>query len=241
MKNKKNIFIAVCAVLILLCGLIPHEGLYSQMIYVIATRIIGTAVFAVILWGKNVWRVKCRRLWYITLLTSLVIAVNNAPLVAAIQGGVAVDQPYYAVLLLAAESIAVGLFEEIAFRGFLLPFVYEQIGDRKYRVFLSVLLSSVVFALIHLVNLFYGNPGAVIMQVGYSFLVGGMCGALMADTGSVLVCAAVHALYDFCGAVIPRLGHGEVWVSGEIILTAAVTAVIAVYYIIHLIRSEAEL
>ena len=98
-----------------------------------------------------------------------------------------------------------------------------------------------IFSLIHLVNLFDGaSPGAVLMQIGYTFLVGGMCAVVLVASKSVWICVAVHAVYNFCGTIVPRLGETQGWDTPTIIVTTVLASCTCILYVRYLFRSDAE-
>jgi membrane protease YdiL (CAAX protease family) len=110
-------------------------------------------------------------------------------------------------------------------------------GNRAVDVFWSIVISSAVFALVHLLNLFAGaGIGSVILQVGYSFLIGGMCSVVLVKTKNIWYCVILHAVYNFAGGVVPECGGGEIWDTPTIILTAVVAVLVAVYVIFMLVK-----
>lgn len=124
-----------------------------------------------------------------------------------------------------------GLFEETAFRGFVFPLVLEKTGNKKYGVFIAVIVSSALFAILHLLNLAQGaSVGATALQVGYTFLVGCMCSVILIATGSLLVPVIVHAAFDV-GGTMTSLGvaAGSHWNTPSIIIMAAVGTLAALY------------
>ena len=44
--------------------------------------------------------------------------------------------------------------------------------------------------------------GGTFLQVGYTFLIGAMCGIITVKTGNVLLSATAHIVYNFCGMLI---------------------------------------
>ena len=156
---------------------------------------------------------------------SMMVALNNLPFSAWIGGRAGLSACAGDVLFFAAVCLAVALFEELLFRGFLLPVIRGRFGPGRKGRFFAVLLSAAVFALFHLLNLLGGaDPLAVVLQVGYSFLVGGMTGALYLLCGNIWLPVIVHAVYNFCGLLLPELGWGDVRMDGA---TVAVTAAVA--------------
>ena len=97
---------------------------------------------------------------------------------------------------------------------------------------MTALISSALFGLIHLANLLEG-AGVVetLMQVGYSFLIGGMCSIVLLKTRNILPCILLHTIFDFCGSLIPTLGSGEIWNPPTILFTAVLAVAVSVWMI----------
>ncbi|MBO7405038.1 MAG: CPBP family intramembrane metalloprotease [Clostridia bacterium] len=248
-KRDKILFGAAVGILVLceIAGrLFRSDALWFPMAETILTRLIGAAVFVVLI-RRMGYRVlgspDLRRHREVPLL-ALFVAVNNFPWIGLFTVRVRIDASAGTILLFACECIAVGLFEELAFRGFLLPYCLTLTRGRRHAVLLAAVLSSSVFALVHFVNLFAGaSPGAVLMQVGYSFLIGGMCACVLIASRSVWPCAAIHAVYNFCGTIVPRLGEGNGWDPVTIILTAVlgmVTAAVLLRFLWKTDEGDAE-
>jgi membrane protease YdiL (CAAX protease family) len=164
-------------------------------------------------------------------LPAFVIAVNNFPFSAVISGEARVTEGAPMLLLLLLECMMVGLFEEIAFRGVVFLGILKKNPESKAWAFASIALSSVIFGLVHLVNLFESSPGAVLLQIGYSALIGAMCAVILLKTANIWLCVVIHGLYNFAGAVIPRMGEGIIWDSFTVILTVVVSLAVLTYMI----------
>ena len=137
------------------------------------------------------------------------------------------------------ECLCIGLFEEAAFRGVVLLMVAEKRRGSRKDLFVSIILSSAVFGAIHLVNIFTGaNPGAVILQIGYSFLIGAMCSVVLFKTANIWLCVALHAIYDFCGHLMPTLGTGSWWDTPTVVITVILAVFTVVFYVAALWRID---
>ncbi len=197
-------------------------------------------VSLLISYGTDVWRTK-NGLAHALLfaLPALVIAINNFPWIPFLSGGVSVDAGKSEIAMLAVECVFIGIFEEAAFRGIILDLVLERFGNTKKGVFTSLVVTSAAFGLIHIFNLFAGAGfGATVQQIGYSFLIGGMCGVVFVKTGCLPLAMAIHAIYDFCGYLVPRCGSGTMWTAPEIVLTAVVAVLVFVFYVWEATRLE---
>lgn len=177
-------------------------------------------------------------------LPALAVAVNNLPIVALARGTASVTGGAGQIAAFALQCIGVGLFEEMAFRGVIFPFVLGKTGTGKKGRFVAVLASSAAFGLLHLVNLLGGFSGGVFLQVGYSFLIGCMLAVVMFCGGGVFTCAFIHAVYNFCGNIVYELGSGgafgNIWSPEEIVLTAIVAVAAGVFFFFALAKSKPD-
>ena len=73
--------------------------------------------------------------------------------------------------------------------------------------------------------------GYVALQIGYSFLIGGMCAIVLLYTRCIWICVGLHAIYDFCGYLVPTLGDGVIWDP----VTVAITAALGVFALIFML------
>lgn len=163
------------------------------------------------------------------------IAVNNLPIIPLLDQSAEVTASGAEITLYALGCLFIGLFEEAAFRGLVFLEALRHLRNSAHRVFLSIVVTSGIFGLLHLVNLFEGaGLPAVLMQVGYSFLIGGMCAIAMLKTGSLLLPVFLHALYDFNGYLIPKLGTGTIWTPVTVAWTAIVAVAVGIYTLLIL-------
>lgn len=176
-------------------------------------------------------------------LPALLVALNNAPVIALISGTAAVTAQASAVVLFAFECVAVAAFEEVAFRAILFPLMLQRFGTGARARFSAVLLSSALFGLTHLLNLFSGAAvGATALQVGYSFLIGCMLAVVYLHTGSLAGCILLHAVYNFGGMLVPTLGQGaflDIWNLPTVLITAVLAVFAIVFYLRLLLREDA--
>lgn len=133
------------------------------------------------------------------------------------------------IVLYLFMSLSVGLLEELIFRGIVLPLCMIRLKGKKHALFWSVALSSAIFGGMHLINLLSGNVGGVLLQVGYSFLIGGMCAAATVKAGCVYPAIVLHAVYNAGGLLIGTLGTGTQWDVVTVVVTAVLGVAVFVY------------
>ena len=101
---------------------------------------------------------------------------------------------------IALVSLLAGIFEEALFRYALMGLLALGFGlffDALPAAILTLLISSVIFTLVHIQ---YRNPWSIGLAFGLSLLLG--AGYLL--TGSLLVVAFAHAVYDFAIMIYER-------------------------------------
>lgn len=174
----------------------------------------------------------------LAVLPALIIAINNFPFVSYFNGNCSISASPKDLCFYTVWSLGVGLFEEVAFRGVMLPLIYVKLRDKKRPVFFTLAISSAIFALTHLINLLNGFNPAVFLQVGYTFLIGAMCGIVFVKTGNVFFSAIIHIIYNFGGMLIEYCGSGTMWTIPQIICTAVVGGIIGAYLIYVAITAD---
>lgn len=216
---------------------LTEDPVLAPLINMTLTRGIGAMVFLVLLLneGYHVLHPFQKPFWRSLLFTlpPFLVVVNNMPLLSMIWGDAYVvhSAPVYWVWF-ALECLAIGLFEELAFRGVIFLMFAEKRHATRKGLFWSLVLTSAVFGAVHLVNVLMGaGIGAVILQIGYSFLIGAMCSVVLLKTRNIWICVALHAIYDFCGTMMPTLGGGTWWDTPTVIFTAVLAVVTAIYLI----------
>ncbi len=251
--NKRDIclFVALVAIiLLLLCEIFCFSCLFgdsisdsvAQGIDMTVTRFLGGVAFLAMLINLG-YRVldPFKKPFLSSLVFSLpafVIAINNFPFSTVLGGEARVTEEWWTVALLFLECMCVGFFEETAFRGVVFLGLLKKDPQNRLRAFASIAISSVVFGLVHLINLFESSPVAVLMQIGYSALIGAMCAVILMRTANIWLCVIIHGLFNFCGAVIPRCGVGEIWDTLTIVLTVIVSVIVAAWFVFVFIKGK---
>jgi len=96
--------------------------------------------------------------------------------------------PFDALLSVAAIALAPALFEEILFRGIVLPSLLRGWGP-----FGAITISALLFGIIHLDFI---TPGATFYRVPFAFVIGVGLGLLRIRSGSLLPPFLAHALLN---------------------------------------------
>ena len=208
----------------------------APLVNMTLTRLLGAVVFLALLLykGYHVVHPLQKPFWkgLLFALPPFLVVVNNMPILSMLWGDAYLvhNAPVY-VLWFAAECLAIGLFEELAFRGVIFLMIAEGRHTTRKKLFWSLMLSSAVFGGVHLINLFVGGGVGVILQMGYSFLIGAMCSVVLLKTRNIWFCVLLHAIYDFSGTLMPTLGGGTWWDTPTVIFTAVLAVATTIYLV----------
>ena len=227
----------------LMRSLISDDDYRPAILNTLVMDALGSVVFVcmTIYMGYRVWGLK--KPWMRSLLfglPALAVAVNNAPIIGLATGNAYISDPVGGVLIMLAYCLAIGTFEEFAFRGLFFMMILEDRRKSTKQIFWTTAISSAVFGLVHLVNLAVGaGPGATLLQVGYSFLIGGMCAIVLLKTGSIWYCVLLHTVYDIGGTIL-YAGGGVRWDAVTVTITAVLGVAVAVFMTVALTRIKPE-
>lgn len=218
----------------------------SSMLAISVLRLVlsGVAVIFIVKYGffkifKKTFNIK----YYLLVIPALLVAVNNFPIIGVIKNNVTIYAGKDHLALYVFYCFSVGVYEEITFRGLIFPLCYILLKDKKHGLFFSVALSSAFFGLSHLMNLIGGqNFGATALQIGYSFLIGAMCGISMIATGNIYSAILLHFIYDVGGLILDpslNVARGNQWDSLTITITAILGVIVAlIYTVFAFIRAD---
>ena len=244
-RNKTILYIvlALCLAISVVFGIpqlkLLHDETANGLLLEILSRT-GLAAFLVCLFvGFGFKHILCPTkfgfgravLWC---LPCLAVAIVNFPFSALVNGTATVTYPKLLPLFI-LSCILIGITEELLFRGLLHDSLKHFFMKYRCGYIYAVLLSSAIFALWHLVNLFFGQSiGATLLQVGYTFLLGAMFAVTLDKTKNIWLCVIVHALFDVGGTIVTDLGSGHFQDLTFWILTAIAGVVCAVHIILSL-------
>ena len=212
MKNllkHKKILLVISSLIIFLVLLLQLANFFyfkdshsKQIIQDTSIRMIAGLLLIILLYqqGYHLFQKPLKSLSLIGLiiLPGILVGINNFPFSAFINGRTTVTEPRHIIYLFAIESLSVGIFEEVAFRGVVLIVLLELFSKNKKSYFKAIIISSALFGLTHLLNLFTGSPlPAVLLQVGYSFLMGSLWAVVFLATQNILFPIILHTIYNF--------------------------------------------
>ena len=171
-----------------------------------------------------------------------VVVLNNIPFFPFASGELnfASDVTAKTIIFYILACFCGVALEEIVFRGLVFSTLLRKYKDKKYCVFFAVLISSALFGATHIVNLLGGaSIGSVVMQIGYSFLIGGMCAVALYLTGCINYPIVLHFIFNL-GGLLSGYGmiSGTIWTTPTIALTAIIAVIVSVYTIILLFKGK---
>lgn len=170
------------------------------------------------------------------LIPCFLVAIVNFPFSSLLSGKATVDRKNL-IWLFVLYSFSIGFAEELLFRGIVHNFVKDFFKEKKNGCFYSAVISSAVFSLWHITNLFFGAGfGATLLQVGYTFLLGGMFAVVYDYTENIWYCVVLHSVFDIGGNLILLIGSGNAQDVVFWILTAVIGVATAVHIIFTLLK-----
>ena len=237
MKSKNKSKIIRIFFFVFLAGLLAVELTYSILhynedLYFLMSRFLGGSACVVFMIDFSITKVlnplgNKKFIPLLLVIPGFIIAINNFPFVAFFSGDFVMNTTATSIFVTALICIGTGFFEEMAFRGCAFMLLLKKRTQSKVKIFLAILLSSLVFGAIHFVNIFFGaSPAGVFLQIGYSALIGALCSMVLLLTGNIWICVVLHAVYNFCGKI------AVCWTVPQMIFTAVVAIVVAVYFVI---------
>lgn len=164
---------------------------------------------------------------FLTLFPFFLVCLNNIPFVSVLtkNSRFNIDSSFVIYLFL---CLSISCFEELVFRGLVVKNLeYTKIKNND---FLKIIVSSLIFSFCHLVNVFSLNFGAILMQIGYTFLIGAMCCFSRYFSKSLLFPVILHFIFNLGGLMTEyEIVSGNIWDKTSIFVTA-ILAVITVIY-----------
>ena len=134
---------------------------------------------------------------------------------------------------------SIGLLEETAFRGCVLPLFLIKFSKDKKGIFWAVVASSLVFGAVHLLNLLNGFSPAVFLQVGYSFLIGATCGFALIVSGNIYLPIILHGVFNVGGMFFSEsFAQGVLWTGANVVWTIITSIVFCVIIVMIFIKKD---
>lgn len=142
------------------------------------------------------------------------------------------------------SALDAGIMEESARYIFLLALLV-MLTKKKGQAIYSVLLSSVIFSLLHIFN--FSTPGttinAVLFQILHAFGFGCLLGVILLYSGKLWLTVLLHAFADFLSLSLVPLGYGGSLLDNEntgTLTLVVVTVIPLIFVTIILLNKSAK-
>ena len=131
-------------------------------------------------------------------------------------------------------GLAPGLFEEVIFRGIII----DRLLASGKGVWYSLIVSALLFALVHLTNIVGMSLANVLVQVAYSLVIGLFLGAVYLASDDIAAVILAHASTDISNQIFATSPNVSSAVMVAVFLI--VLAVLAVYALMLARKTAAE-
>ena len=238
-QKTKNIIQIICIAVLCVASIVLEfikfsyleDGLRNSLLSKLIQQLCGAGAAILIMLRLNMKLFSRPQKW-LFLIPCFIIAVDNFQFYAFFQGKMELINTHpLDFLLFIGYCLSVGLFEECIFRGVVFSLLADWLPKNKKGFLWTYVLSSVIFGLAHLLN---GFSLATLLQVGYTILTGGLFAFCLIKTKNIICCAAVHAVYNFCGLLFGTesnlgLGAGVVLDLGTAITMLIVSVLVGAF------------
>lgn len=109
------------------------------------------------------------------------------------------------ILTFVLAMFAVGVAEELLFRGVIAETLLEKFGSSTAGVWKACLLSGLLFGCAHLTNLIGSEPFGVLMQCLFTMSLGTLLTAIYFRSGNIWVPVFIHGYMDVASMIIGGL------------------------------------
>jgi len=107
------------------------------------------------------------------------------------------------ITLYTITYLSTGLFEELLCRGVVLIVMLHKWGDSKKGIYISVIASSILFGVTHIINFALGRSTliATFTQIAFGFFIGVFFAAYFLRIRSIWPAIILHAAFNMCGSL----------------------------------------
>lgn len=135
------------------------------------------------------------------------------------------------LLTLALGTLLVGFGEELTLRGVAVVGLRGTFGEVGVWFF-----SSLLFALLHALNLFFGqSTAATLQQMIFAFAIGTALYVVRRVTGTLVICILIHAFWDF-GSFVAGASTGAATPFAVLALFQYAVIVVAIIGLVLVLR-----
>ncbi len=241
MKKENHILLIIIIAILLVVDLIFafYTNFEGAMIVDIVLRFSYSIVIILMIMALRLDVLKPKNLHLLWLaIPALLVSINNFPIIAFFNEKTTLTASDTDVYMFLMQSVSIGLFEELIFRGLMLAWILDYLKDTKHAVLKSMFISSALFGLVHLLNIFAGASfGQTILQMLYTTLTGLMWSAVLVLTKNIWTTVVLHIVYNIAGLFFPTLGQviGQ-WDIWTVSITIGLSIVVAAFYLYHILK-----
>lgn len=140
------------------------------------------------------------------------------------------------LITLVFYCICIGIYEEFLCRGWLQNEFIERFGNDRKGVIKSIVISSLIFGLMHLSNMSVQNTFDTILQIINALAMGMLLGSIYYKSNNIWTVIVLHALWDFGilfadHALLMDCNYtGNITLSSMIVSSLSII-IISIYYI----------
>ena len=143
--------------------------------------------------------------------------------------------------------LSTALLEEVVFRGVVLKTLLTKLGDTKRGIINAFLISAALFAVVHMVHLFWATPFEVAGDLLFAISGGMFLGAIYLRTKTLIVPILLHFLMNLSGGVFEAF-TGPDYVAAQstladvatLFLVAALPLVITTFVLLRKVEPQAS-
>lgn len=140
------------------------------------------------------------------------------------------------LITLALYCICIGIYEEFLCRGWLQNEFIERFGNDRKGVIKSIVISSLIFGLMHLSNMSVQSTFDTILQIINALAMGMLLGSIYYKSNNIWTVIVLHALWDFGILFIDHALLMDCSYTGSITLSSIIVSslsiiIVSIYYI----------
>lgn len=140
------------------------------------------------------------------------------------------------LITLALYCICIGIYEEFLCRGWLQNEFIERFGNDRKGVIKSIVISSLIFGLMHLSNISVQSTFDTILQIINALSMGMLLGSIYYKSNNIWTVIVLHALWDFGILFTDHALLMDCSYTGAITLSSMIVSslsiiIISIYYI----------
>lgn len=143
-----------------------------------------------------------KKAWPLLIYTIIVLIPS---VVTVVRNGI----NWYELIGLIIFCAFIGIFEELMCRGWIQNEFIERFSDSRNNVLFSILMSSALFGLMHITNVFFADQSLTetLIQIASAFLIGIAYGAVYYKSKNIWVPIFFHGFWDFA-VMLKELNFG---------------------------------